>query len=92
MKTIWKFPLLVTDDFSVAMPIGAKIISLDTQMIDGHERPCVWALVDPEASERRVRFRVVGTGHPFPDAEGLEPLGSIQLAGGRYVFHVFISP
>lgn len=86
MKTIWKFELETTDRQKVEMPIGAKILTVQTQ----NETPCLWALVNPERKERKERyFEVFGTGHKIPLDLSREYIGTYQLKGGSLVFHVF---
>lgn len=42
MKTIWKFPLEVTDEQVLMVPKGAKLLTVQKQ--DG--KPCLWCEVD----------------------------------------------
>lgn len=85
-KTIWKYELKTTDVQQVYMPIGAEILTVQTQL----ERPCLWALVDPQAEKETRGIMIYGTGHPVPT----EPyphkyIGTYQLSDGSLVFHVF---
>jgi hypothetical protein len=82
--TIWKFPLEVVKEQKVSMPLGAEILSVQTQNIV----PCMWAKVDPNAERVEVSILTHGTGHVVDPAVGLF-LGTYQLAGGDLVFHVF---
>lgn len=79
---IWKFPLEVTDDASVMMPIGAKILTVQVQ----NGTPCLWAHVNPKANQRLRRLRIHWTGHECI-ADGY--IGSFQFMHGSLVFHVF---
>ena len=85
MKRIWKYTVMV-DDYSIEMPVGAKI--LDVQVQNGE--PHLWALVDDIAPMEARRFATVGTGHPLPDeiSDG-KHLGTFHLHGGALVFHLF---
>ena len=85
MLTIWKFPLRVDDDVRVPMPRGAQVLAVQEQ----HGAPCIWALVDPEAQKDLRHFRIVGTGHPFEEADAYRHLGTFQMHGGALVFHLF---
>lgn len=86
MKRIFKYPLQTIDAQTVHLPRGA--MSLCVQVQAG---PCVWALVDDtQPTEPRI-VRVIGTGHPIPDADKLGYVGTYQLHGGALVFHVFIT-
>lgn len=81
-KTVWKYELLAIDMQGVSMPIGAEVLCVQAQ----NDVPCLWARVDPEASNESRLFRVAGTGHP--DVEGTY-IGTFQLHKGALVFHVF---
>lgn len=82
--SVWKFPLPIADDVVLEMPVGARVLAVDTQ----HETICLWALVDPDAETQQRGFCVRGTGHPFTGSEG-EYLGTAMLRDGVLVFHVF---
>ena len=62
MKTIYKYPLELTDRQAVSMPLVSKILSVGNQ----NGTICVWAEVDSGAPHNRVyEFRIVGTGNPI---------------------------
>lgn len=83
MKTR-KFQLGITDRQTIAMPQGAEILSVQVQ----HQALCLWALVDPgQPCQPRV-FRIYGTGHSI-DQEVGGYVGSVQMANGSLVWHVF---
>ncbi len=84
MKTIWKFPLEVTDEQTVQIPNGAQLLSVQTQ----HATPCLWALVDPEAEPKPCIIQTYGTGHPIGEVGTY--LSTYQISGGTLVFHVFV--
>jgi hypothetical protein len=89
MKAIWKFELRPNEGdsmvASIKMPAGAEILTVQMQ----GATPKIWALVDPTAPLEERRLQVVGTGHPFELREGAEYLGTFQMNGGSFVFHVF---
>lgn len=85
MTTIHKYALAINDVVDIEMPSNATL--LDCQVQRG--AVCLWAWVDTENRKERRRFRVIGTGHPIPDAESLKYFRTIQLHGGELVFHVF---
>jgi len=87
-RVIWKFPIPQQDVFSIEVPKGAHLLTLQVQ----HGVPCLWAMVKPEAEKEIRRFWLIGTGHPIPDdlpGEEMKHLGSCQLADGRLIFHLF---
>ena len=86
-KTIWKFELGVTDKQIVTLPIGAEILSVQTQ----NETPCLWALVNPKSETEERVFEMFGTGHPVYCDMGIDRkfIGTFQMRNGRLVFHLF---
>lgn len=85
MKTIFKYPLELTDRQEVNMPFDAKILTVQVQ----YGVPCIWAIVDTEIKHFHSRvFDIVGTGNPMRDCNH-KYLGTIQLHDGALVFHVF---
>ena len=87
MKTIYKYPLPVTDEFEVLLPVGARILTVQVQ----NDTPCLWAEVDAEQTVMASHaFNLFGTGHPVPAAPGTY-LGTFQLREGRLVFHLYES-
>jgi hypothetical protein len=83
MKTIWKYPLEVTDYQNVRMPEGAEILSV----ADQYGVICVWALVDPEADLENRMFYIFGTGNPVSETLPWQFVGSVQQ--NIFVWHVF---
>lgn len=90
METIWKFEIAeITDRFTLEMPVGAVVLTVQTQ----NETPCLWATVDSEREKEKRYFEIVGTGNPFPQEKdeqiNRKYIGTFQLFGGRIVFHLF---
>jgi hypothetical protein len=87
--TIWKYPLDVVDSQIVEVPEGAKILAVQAQ----GDVPCLWALVDPERPAETRTIHTYGTGHPVDDLAAMSSryIGTYQIAGGKLVFHVFVS-
>lgn len=83
MRTIWKFPISPADTIEFSMPVGAVILTLQTQ----YGEPCIWAEVDDQAPTEIRKFRTYGTGHPV--VPGGVHIGSYQLRDGALVFHVY---
>lgn len=89
MKTIWKFPLDVTDVQHVVMPAGARVLpdvaaaggSLLTPLF-------IWAEVDTDDELTERTFFVLGTGNPSPVSKlHAEYVGSCLK--GSFVWHVY---
>ena len=85
MKTIWKYPLEITDKQMIELPIGAEILSVIAQ----GDVPTLYAVVDPgQQAKVEIKVRVVGTGHPLGSPE-LPFVGTVSTHGGSLVWHVF---
>lgn len=87
MLTVYKYPLKLQDHWSLEMPIGAKILSVDNQ----REQITLWALVDasPEAPTEVRSFLIRGTGHNIDEGLNLEFIGTVLVHDGGLVWHVF---
>jgi hypothetical protein len=89
MLAVWKFTILLDDEVNVEMPYGAKLLHVASQYGD----PAVlqlWALVEPTASPAKRQIYIRGTGQPISDLEaGLDYVGTVIVADGRLVWHVF---
>ena len=86
MKRIYKYPIPLTDEFTLKLPKGAKILTFQTQFDEAH----VWAMVDPETKLETVSFKLFGTGHPVEDIEMFDYIGTAQMKGGLLVWHLFV--
>lgn len=83
MRTVYKYPVTVTDEFDLAIPAGAEILHVAVQ----NHRPYLWALVEPARAGEIRHFAVRGTGHPVDDE--LRHLGSFLLYDDTFVGHLF---
>ena len=90
MKTIWKFAIPITDETVLKMPKSPNILCAQVQGASAKEI-MLWAIVDPQAELEMHKFRVVGTGHPFPDAAVCVYIDTVQMGDRDWplVFHVF---
>lgn len=86
MKTIWKFPIKVTDRQTVPMPVNAEILTAQVQGI----LPCLWAMVDKAETvdEDRV-IEIFGTGNLIHVDMGVERKYIATFQQGPFVWHVF---
>jgi hypothetical protein len=81
---IYKYPITVTDEQTVQMPLDAKILTVQVQ----HGSPQLWAIVDEEQPNLEPRtIQVIGTGNPMPKVG--EYIATFQLMNGGFVGHVF---
>jgi hypothetical protein len=89
VKAIWKYPLPIEDDFFLALPKGAVVLSVQIQ----GSQPCIWVLIEHAQghgpTEKR-HFMLYGTGHPIRHEGEWTFVGTFQLHGGSLVFHLFV--
>lgn len=86
MKTIYKYPIEITNKQTFPMPVGSNILTVQVQ----NGKPFIWAMVDTAVPTEEVAIRVYGTGHPILDSSNLEYIGTFQsMYGGNLVCHVF---
>lgn len=85
-KQIWKFEIN-TNQITIEIPKEAEILTMQTQ----NEKPCIWALVNPENKKELRHFEVYGTGHNIYYDMGIERkyINTFQLHNGDLVFHLF---
>jgi hypothetical protein len=88
MLTVYKYPFSIADDFKMSFPKGVRLLCVQTQQ----EKPCLWALVDPDVEPTVVvKFHLAGTGHPIDiPAQNLSYFDTFQMYDGSLVFHLFI--
>jgi len=83
VRTIWKFPIPIQDQFTIEMPRDAEILHVDTQNNSG----CLWVRVVPERTTEVRRFILRRTGHSM--YEDCSHIGSFILNDGALAFHLF---
>ena len=81
---IYKYQLEITDRQYVTMPVGAEILSVQTQF----DKPTIWALIDKDEELEERHFRIIGTGHNFTEFEKIY-IGTFQTNEGQFVGHLF---
>jgi len=86
MLTVYKYELKPDDYIDIHLPEDSQILTVQSQF----DRPCLWALVNPENKSIVRRFRLAGTGHPIKENKtALFYHGTFQLMGGSLIFHLF---
>lgn len=84
---IYKYPVPITDKFSIEMPLDSKILSFQMQ----NEQPVLWAAVRSHARLVERKFEIRGTGHEIDMDKVLQYIGTIQMPHHDYIFvwHLF---
>lgn len=85
MRTVWKYPVQITDVFTLTMPRGAEILHVAMQF----ELPYLWAWVNPDEPTETRTFAIVGTGNPAPEPDDSFYHGTFQHMGGQLIWHLF---
>lgn len=87
-RVIYKYQMPVLEEFTMALPQGAKILRV--QDMDGMF--WMWAMVDTDAPTETRNFRAFKTGAKIPDNLNLEYIGFcaifVQMELGLYIFEV----
>lgn len=82
MRSIWKFPLIITDKQIIEGPIKSVLhVGLDPR---GYL--CLWAEVDTADPSTDLTVYIVGTGNTIPD-EVTTHYGSVMQ--GSFIWHVY---
>ena len=87
MRVIYKYTLQITEEQTVLLPEGHKLLTVQTQEGIGFNRVCLWVDVDPAAVEHPVKIFIYGTDNRTEEFKG-KYLGTVQLNG--FVWHVYI--
>ena len=86
MLTIHQFPILKKDHFSLKMPQGAKILTVQVH----YGKPQIFLLVNTKRPRETRKFRLVATGNPIEEAEELlNYIGTFHLKGIGVTCHLF---
>lgn len=85
MKTIYKYFLRPSHCFGIDMPIGAEILSFQSQK----NELVIWVLVDEKPAQYESKcFAIFGTGQQVDD--GIKKyIGTAQQENGNLVWHLF---
>lgn len=83
MRTIYKYSIPIERYFDLNLPLGAEILTFQTQ----NGQPMIWALVNPENEMERRFFTIHGTGQPDYSEYSKAYIGTIQT--GMLVWHLF---
>lgn len=84
MTTIHKYILEMTDEQVIALPMEARILSIQEQK----NHLCLWAMVDPELGKTSHIIEIFGTGQAMGGADR-SYLGTVKMNDGSFVWHVF---
>ena len=89
MRTIYKYVLKVTDIQNLTLPSGSRIISVEEQ----NGEIVLYAVVNTSMKTNTITDKyvifIIGTGHCADNSIGNTFLGTVKLAAGQLMFHVF---
>lgn len=85
---VYKYPVAVNEVVTIALPKGAKVLSIAFQ----YDKVYVYALVEPTMIEMdHFQVIVAGTGEPLPeDIEHYTYLNTIQMFNQQWNLHGFV--
>lgn len=87
-KSVWKYAFEnIGGEQVLQVPEGATPLFVAVQA----GTPCLWFEVDESQDKETRTFEWHGTGHRIP-SDGREHLGSVLLADGALVFHLYEVP
>jgi hypothetical protein len=83
---IYKYPIPMTSKFSLSLPKDSKILTFQAQ----NNISCIWFSFPANTNEEIFRkFEIYGTGDDIISPYNLEYIGTVQLADGKLVWHLF---
>lgn len=87
MRTIWKYPLELTDQTELMIPKGAEVLTAQMQEL----QLGLWILVNSDAETEVRTFDIYGTGNPVPAIDlrthTRKYIATVQQS--IFVWHVF---
>lgn len=84
---IWKFETEIKQISMISMPKGAEILCV--QIDQKTNRPCIWALVEPENETEYRCFELIGTGREIEKLPDIDLLYIATYQHGAFVGHLF---
>lgn len=87
MRTIWKYPLDLSDRTELMIPKGGEVLAAQIQEL----QPCLWILVDSDAEIEVRTFDSYGTGYPLPEispTNNRKYIATIQQSRGCLAPHI----
>ena len=89
MRTIWKYEVPMGVEFTLSLPEGAEVMTVQVQVgLDLVNQPVIWALVDPKGPMEERVFSIYGTGHLIERPIDLAGYIDTWQSGGL-VWHLF---
>ena len=83
---VCKYHVPIVDNFSLDLPRGAKILSVQEQ----NKKACLWVLIEKATPTVKRFFRLAGTGNYIKESsDKLNFVGTFQLLDGNFVGHLF---
>jgi hypothetical protein len=81
VRAVWKYPVMVADEFTVTMPETHTVVHVALQGAQAQ----MWVEVDTDSETWPTTFHVEGTGHPIKS-------DSIHVGSwieGPFVWHLY---
>ena len=84
-RTIWKYPLIITDRQTIPVPVFSTPLSVQFQQ----GVLCLWVEVDPDIELEQRMIHVYGTGNPMATKVIQQYVGTAQEPDRQLVWHVY---
>ena len=86
MITIYKYPLLITDEQEIEIPFGSKILTAKFQQ----GSLFIWAEVDTEKMVVKKKIFLFGTGHEITQkVHEIKYISTVFMLNQSIVWHIF---
>ena len=86
MKTVYKYKVLISQEFTLELPVSAQVLFFAVQV----GIPQIWVLVDTDAPAKERKFYLAETGREIDPEIKLSFIGTcLRLHGSEYVLHLF---
>lgn len=82
---VYKYPVPLKDHFEIEMPLGAEILSFQSQ----NDEMMIWAAVWPNKPIEKRKFSIIGTGQDIDMDCVKDFIGTAQVVRGILVWHLF---
>ncbi len=89
MRVIYKYPLMTTETQMLSLPVGAEILSVQTQ---GPDDIVLYAVVDPSNIITGRIVNVIPTDYEKNHIDADNYVGTVKRYNDMLVHHVFIEP
>lgn len=85
MTTIFKYPLIITDEQILELPLFSQILSVKFQ----RGELFLWAKVNTDSQSVKTKIFIYGTGNPIRSKSKMKFVDTVMHFEDSLVWHVF---